>query len=239
VLFTALPIVAGVMFILNLTQNPIDFIHAIGEAGGSVINVGIQILFWVTLAFVLLERSEEKPAEVHRSASRAWTVAQLPKLPRKRQISTGEALTDIVMELFVLLWIVLPVIRSVLRSDPESVPFFHPDLWAVWLPIFVVLLILNLIHDVIKLKVGNWTPALTVTNVILSLGWIIYIAALVTTQEVINPAFLATLDSSAELARLHEVAVWSVNISAAVIAGICIWDMLNSIRLSSQLRGAS
>jgi hypothetical protein len=236
VLFTALPIVAAIMFVLNLTQNPIDFIHAIGEAVGSVIGVGIQILFWVTAAFVFLERSEEKPAEVHRSGSQAWTVAQLPKLPRKRQISIGEALTDIAMELFVILWILLPPIQNWLRGDPELVPFFHPGLWPLWFAIFLVLMVLNLTHDVIKLRVGNWTSALTITNVILCTGWIIYIVALVTTQEVINPAFLATLSNTSEMARLQEVASWSVNISAVVVIGICIWDIVNSVRLARQLK---
>jgi len=165
---------------------------------------------------------------------RTWTVDQLPKMPHKRQISIGEALTDIVMQLFVLLWIVLPPVQSWLQGDNESVPFFHPDMWNLWFPIFFALVVLNLIHDVFKLKIGNWTPALTATNVILCLGSIVYIVALVTTQQVINPAFLATLDS-AQVSELRNVTTWStwtVNITAAVLIGIFVWDMFNSIRMS-------
>ena len=130
-----------------------------------------------------------------------------------------------------MVWIVLPVIRG----GSDSVPFLHPDLWNFWLPLFFVIMGLTLVHEVFPLKIGIWTPALTITNVILGLISIIYIAALVLTQDVINPAFLAMLDSSLETAKLREVARWSIDISAAIIAGIYVWDIVNSIRLSRQL----
>ena len=234
VLIIVLPIFATVTFILTLANDPLDFVNAFGEAVGGVFNVGLQILFWMTLVFVLLERSDAIPGESLMRNHRTWTVDQLPKMPHKRQISIGEALTDIVMQLFVLLWIVLPPVQSWLQGDNESVPFFHPDMWNLWFPIFFALVVLNLIHDVFKLKIGNWTPALTATNVILCLGSIVYIVALVTTQQVINPAFLATLDS-AQVSELRNVTTWSkwtVNITAAVLIGIFVWDMFNSIRMS-------
>jgi len=48
VLFTALPIFAVVTFIITLTENPLDFINAVGDAVGGAFNIGVQILFWVT-----------------------------------------------------------------------------------------------------------------------------------------------------------------------------------------------
>jgi hypothetical protein len=237
VLLTALPVVTVVIFILTLTQNPLDFIGAIGEALGSAFSVGVQILFWVTLVFVLLERSDEVPYEAPRQKDQAWTVAQLPKLYRTRQISVAETLLNIASILFVLIWIALPYTLGRLRGDPIPVPFLHPDLWNFWLPLFFVIMGLTLVHEVFKLKIGNWTPALTATNVILGILSIIYIAALVITQEVVNPDFLALLDQAENSAKLREVARWSLGISAAVIAGTYIWGMVNSILLARRLQG--
>jgi hypothetical protein len=234
VLYIVLPIFAAVTFILTLAKDPLDFINAVGNAVSGAFNVGLQICFWNTVVFVLLERSDAITSEALERTPKTWTIAQLPMMPHKRQISIGEALTDIVMELFVLLWIVLPPVQSWLQGDTEFVPFFHPDLWTLWFPMFCVLLVLSLIHDVFKLKIGNWTPALTATNVILGLLSIIFIVALVTTQEVINPAFLATLDST-QVSELRNVATWStwtVNITAAILIGIFLWDMVNSIRMA-------
>ena len=234
VLFTVLPIIAAVTFILTLTQDPLDFINAVGEAVGSVFNVGLQILFWITVVFVFLERSNEIPNEPQGADIRAWTVAQLPKLPKKRQISIGESIMNIATVLFVMIWVALPPILDRFQGDNGSVPFLHPDLWNLWLPLFFVIMGLTLVHEVFQLKIGNWTPALTATNVILGLISIIYIAALVITQDVINPAFLAMLDNSGA-PELREVATWSIDISAAIIAGIYVWDIVNSIRMARRL----
>jgi hypothetical protein len=235
VLFTALPIIAVVTFVLTLTQNPLDFINAAGEAVGSVIDIGLQILFWTTLVFVFLERSDAIPNESLSPDARKWTVAQLPELPRKRQISTVETVINIATILFVLIWIALPFAIGRFRGDPVPVPFLHPNLWNFWLPIFFVLMGLTLVHEVFKLKVGNWTPALTATNVILGLITIIYITALVITQDVINPAFLTMFESAPGSRELREVIGWTINISAAVIVGIYVWDIVDSIRLAKQL----
>jgi hypothetical protein len=237
VLYIVLPIFAAVTFILTLADNPLDFAEALGEAFGGAFDVGLQILFWITVVFVLLERSDEVPYQTKSIESNKWTIAQLPKTPHKRQISIGEALTDIVMDLFVFLWIVLPLFQNWFQSDSNPVPFLNPDLWNVWLPVFFVLMTMNLIHDAFKLKIGNWTPTLTATNVLLCLASIIYIVALVTTQQVINPAFLATLDSTqfSELRNVTTWATWTVNISAAILVGILLWDMVNSMRLARRL----
>lgn len=235
VLFTVLPIFAIVTFILTLTENPLDFINAVGEAVGGAFNVGLQILFWVTIVFALLERSDEIPNVPQGANTRAWTVAQLPKLPKKRQIGVVETVINIASILFVLIWIALPFTLERLQGYPVPVPFLHPNLWNIWLPLFFVIMGLTLVLEVFKLKIGNWTPTLTATNVILSLISIIYIAALVITQDLVNPDFLTMLDNAADSSELREVVTWTIDISAAVIAGTYVWSIVDSVRQSRRL----
>ena len=234
--FTALPIVAVVRFILSLTNDPLDFVGAVGDAVGNAFSVGTQVLFWVILVFVLIERSGEKPDDLPKSDSRQWKVDQLPSLPRKRQISVAETVMNIAVLLFLLIWIALPTTLDLLQGTPASVPFLHPNLWSFWLPIFFVIMGLTLVHEVFKLRIGNWTTGLTVTNVILGIISIVYIAALVTTQDVINPQFLSMLENKEGFERLRESARWSINISAAIIAGTYVWSMVDSIRKARQLK---
>jgi len=234
VLGTALPVVAIVTIFVALARNPIDFADALGQAFGRVIDVAIGVLFWVTVAFVIVERSDTNPNELGSAKTGVWTVSQLPKLPSKRQISIAETLTNIVFITSFTVWIVLPLVRS---QGNDYVPFLNPDLWQLWLPVFFVLVVLTLIHEVFKLIIGNWTQPLMITNVILCLSSIAYIITLVMTQDVFNPAFLATLsdDVVGELRESARWARWSVNISAAVIIGIYAWDIVNSIMLSRRL----
>ena len=232
VLSTALPIVAIVAFTVALAKDPLDFINAVGEAFGGVIDVGTGILFWVTVGFIIAERTDAKPEELGGSKPKAWTVDQLPKSPAKRQISVGESLTNIVFFTIFIAWVILPPFFAWLRGDEGFVHVFHPNLWNIWFPIFFVIAVLTLILELFKLKIGNWTPALTVSNVILCIGSIAYIIALVTTQEIFNPAFLATLTESVaaeELGNVTSWTKWTVNISTAITIGIYVWDMIDSI----------
>ena len=196
--------------------------------------MAIGILFWVTVAFIIVERTDTNPNELGSAKPGTWTVSQLPKLPKKRQISIAETLANIVFLTGFTVWIILPFIWS---QGNEAVPFLNPDLWQIWLPVFFVLVALTLIHEVLKLIIGNWTQPLMITNVVLCLISIVYIIALVTTQDLFNPAFLGTLseDVVVKLRDTDRWARWSVNISAAIIIGIYVWDMVNSIILSRWL----
>jgi len=233
VLATALPVVAILTLSIALARDPIDFVDALGQAFGRAIDVAVGIVFWVTLGFVIVEHSDARPTEVRNPKNGAWTVAQLPKFPTKRQISIGEALTNIVFTIGFTVWIVLPFVRFL---SNQSVPFLNPDLSQVWLPVFLVIAGLSLVHELFKLKIGNWTPALTATNVILGIISIAYIIALITTQDVFNPAFLATLnEGAADVRDPAEWARWTINISAFIIIGIYVWDIINSIIMSKRL----
>ena len=116
-----------------------------------------------------------------------------------------------------------------------AISLLNPDLWQLWLPVLIVIAGLSVVHELFKLRIGNWTPALTLTNVILGIVSIAYIVAFVTTQEVINPAFLETLTDSPAISDTARWARWSVNISAAITIGIYVWDMVNSIIMAKRL----
>lgn len=234
VLYTALPVIAAIRFVLALTENPLGFGSAFLDAIASAFNIGVQIVFWITVVFVFLERSEEAPASA--STGKQWTVSQLPELPRKRQISVAEAVMNIAVNLFLLLWIGLPFGLDRLQGDPSKVPFLNPDLWNFWVPVLFVIVALTLVHEILKLKIGNWTPTLTAANVILGIVSIVFIITLVSTQSMVNPEFLSTLDNVQGAARLRETVQWSIGISAAVMVGIYIWSMSESIRKSRQLK---
>ncbi len=235
VLTTVLPIVLTVTFLVRLANEPGDVIGSFLGAAGFAFSAGLQVCFWVTLGFIIAEREGAPLEDFHGNRSRVWTPDQLPPLPKKRQMDISEAITSIALVLGgAILMALSPQILSI-QSNGETIPFLHPNLWRVWLPIFFVLVGLTMIHELFKLKIGIWTRALTVTNVILGLASITYILLLVTTQEVVNPAFVAGMNAgmpTLDVQNSTEWAVWTVGITAAIIIGIYIWDMVESIRLA-------
>jgi hypothetical protein len=234
ILSIALPAFALVTLVVNLSADPADVGDAIGRAVGGAVDVGLQVLFWVTVVFAGLEHAEPHPQEAS-GKRRAWTVDQLPKLPGPRQISTSEALTDIVADLTAAGLIAVPFLAAWLRGDADFVPLLNPGLWRGWLPGILIILVLSLVHDVFKLRIGNWTPALTGTNVILGLASIAFLAALVMTQEVINPAHIASTAIGVLPAQARESARWGVLITVGFICLAYLYSIINSIVLSRRL----
>lgn len=231
VLYVVLPIFAAVTFVLAMAGNPLHFLNAFGKAFGGAFGVGVQIIFWMTLVFALLERSDAIPDGPAAASTGKWTVAQLPDLPRKRQIPVGESIMNIAFLLVVMLWIALPSALAYFQGGDGLAPILNPDLWSFWLPLLFVIMGLTLVHDIFQLKIGNWTRPLMVTNVILGIISIIYIAALVLTQDVVNPAFLTTMQSSGSQNPVTWAA-WTANITAVILIGIYSYDIINSVRLA-------
>ncbi len=63
ILFIALPIYAAVTITLILAADPLDFLNATFKVLAGAFNVGVQAFFWVTMVFVLMERSDAIPGE--------------------------------------------------------------------------------------------------------------------------------------------------------------------------------
>lgn len=245
VLITALPISFLAIFFVNFAEADKNFIGVTLQAAGQTLNIWVYIVFWMTVVFVILERLGIKPGEMEHLGvdpvkpgirkTRAWTPDQLPPLPKTRQISVGEAATDIVMSLFGIGFVASSTSLLRVQGGDGSIPLLHPRLWDFWLPLFFIIAGLTLVHEIFKLKIGNWSPALTITNVILSLVSIGYLLALVFTQEVVNPEFLAALEGGGVTPEMQISASWSVGITVAIIIGIYVWNIVNSIVMAKRL----
>jgi hypothetical protein len=233
VLSTALPIFLVVTLLVDLANDPGSVIGSLVDAAWGTFYVALQIAFWVTVGFIIAERTGADPNDAPSKEPRVWTPDQLPPLPKKRQIDISEVVTSMALVIggaLLIAW--SPRILSI-QNNGETIPFLHPNLWNLWLPIFFVLVGLTVLHELFKLAIGNWTRALTITNVILGVAAIAYIVALITTQNVFNPAFVAALAESGARGA-QEATSWAtgaINVTAAIIIGIYVWDMVDSVRM--------
>lgn len=234
VLSTALPIFLVVTFLVGLANDPGSVIGSFMEAAWDTFYVALQIVFWVTVGFIIAERTGADPNDAPSKGPRVWTPDQLPPLPKKRQMDISEVVTSMALMIggaLLIAW--SPRILSI-QNNGETIPFLHPNLSSLWLPVFFALVGLTVLHELFKLAIGNWTRALTITNVILGVAAITYIVALITTQNVFNPAFVAAL-AERGVRGTQEATAWArgtINVTAAIIIGIYVWDMVDSVRLA-------
>ncbi|MEW6402080.1 MAG: hypothetical protein AB1649_09785 [Chloroflexota bacterium] len=235
VLAVALPVSLLIQFFVKYAATSENLSRVLLQSAGATLNIGVHIWFWITVTFVILEHSGLKPSELDSGESREWTPEQLPQLPRPRQIGVGDVVTDIILTLGGMAFVAFSTSLLRISGDAGNIPLLHPDLWKVWLPLFFVLSGLTLVHELFKLRIENWTPALTITNVILGLVAIGYLLGLVFSQGLLNPAFLAVLESGGVTPELRQSAEWTIGITVAIIIGCYAWSIYNSIIMAKRL----
>lgn len=151
-------------------------------AVGMVAQVGVQIAFWVTLSFALVQRTGAKPTE------RSWTPDSLPEIPNRR-IGLGEtafAVATITLAMWALWysqdhWLVAGI-------DGGQVPLINPAAWDFWIPALYVVLVASLVIEIAKYRVGHWTVRLAAINTVVNAALAAIFIAVWIDGSVLNPA---------------------------------------------------
>jgi hypothetical protein len=123
-------------------------------------------MFWVTLGFIVAERSDEVTKADIEPFNRVWTPDRLPAVP-DRQIGYAETIGSLVVVIFVIL--VIFAQRSVAPA-----PFFDPDAWSLAIPVILGLLVVSAGFELVKFRVGRWSVGLASFNALLDValaGW--------------------------------------------------------------------
>ncbi|HKX23751.1 MAG TPA: hypothetical protein VJM46_00795 [Candidatus Saccharimonadales bacterium] len=218
-------IVAAVMLAVGFAEGGQPVMATIVEAIGAGIMAGVQVAFWVTLVFAILERAGIKPEELEG----AWTPEQLPQVPKntKRQISVAEGVSGAVLLGLFMAWVALsPIIHL-----KDGAPLLNPELWNFWMPVFFVLTGLTLVQEAAQAKIGNWTTTLVVTNALLSVASLVFLVALLSTQQVINPAYVEAWGWN-KSEGFDEAMRWTGAIAVASTIGIYVWEIAQSMVLN-------
>lgn len=234
----ALPVIAVIAIIVTLASSGGDLAKALGSGIESVFEVGVQILFWVTLGFVIAERTSGPDGP---SLGKAWTVDDLPETPaRGRQISIGDTLLSVItMVVFGGLAFVQweNGIGSFVRGLDESyerLPALNPDLGAMWVTGFYVLLVLSIVLAIVRYVTGYWTRPMVVLTVIDSVLWTIYVIALASTQQIFNEELARRIDTNtnADWWETGGSANW---IAAVIVIAINVWEVWEAWQGSREL----
>jgi hypothetical protein len=194
-----------------------------GTAFGVALQVGLQLAFWVTLAFAIIDRTtDRRDAPLVR-----WTPDHLPKLPTRERFGLGELIPSIVFLVFfgtAILWQQSVSFFTDVAGDP--IPVLNPDLWSFWLPWFLSIILLDLIFTVLLYVRGYWTMLFASINLALNVAFAVPAVWLFTTGQLINPAFLEAMGWP--VADIPTVA--TVTVLVALFVGITLWDSVDGYR---------
>lgn len=194
----------GVTLLSWLFQAPVNWYEAphigalVQDVLSAVITGGLQGAFWVTIVFVILERSGVDAAEMGFTGE-SWTPEDLPEIPEDATvISRGESVFSIVFSLLfaALLYFRPDLIGMHLRDAEggvESYPLLNLDQLRIYMPFILILTLAQLVFFVWGFITKRWTKGIAVYNIVLNLAMIVLAVVMLLDSALISQEFLTQI----------------------------------------------
>lgn len=223
VLVTVVPLVTVILMTIDAFS---------GESIGSIAGHGawmamalvVHISFWITLSFVIVERSSEGGLTQKSLGIAPWTPESLPEPPRGPRGSLGETLTNVAWLAILGVLLVWQQVAPMVRIDGERLPVINPDLWSFWMPLVLVTLVAEIAFEAAKYLAGaRWTVGFAALNTVTGLLFAAPVAWLAYQERLLNPAFVEAMQEhvgAMDASTVHTVTL-------VVILGIWLWDSVD------------
>jgi hypothetical protein len=192
------------------------------ELMGSVIATGfgafLHTTFWVTLVFVVLERTKNS------SAIDTWDVNHLREIPSKTT-GRGEMIASLAflfMGIVVLLW---DQLKGLVVQGGVAYPFLNPGLWPWWITGLMVLMAAQTALVIAVYLNRRHGPAFAIINTALALSFAVPATALLSTGQLVNPEFVTAVFTvnGVDAGTLRTLAI----LIGAGIVGFSAWGIID------------
>ena len=211
-----LPIAAAGVLIGQLVSGA-----GIGDAIGTTVTTAIQIAvnlgFWTTLVFAVLERTTRD-----HDLTTTWSPDQLPDVPEPQR---SDRLSELIGSLvFLGVFAALLVTQQfglVWLADAGVVPVLNPELWSFWLPYFLALIALEVLFAV-AVYASGWNWWLVAAKLVLNIAFTVPALWLLLTGQLLSPEVL-------EAMRWPWGDAGPIVLTVIVVAtvGVALWDVVD------------
>jgi hypothetical protein len=213
-LVTAVPIVLAVTAVAQVISGS-DVGDVFAQLMGVGISLIVHIVFWTTLVFYFIDRSDE-------ASGTEWSLSMLPSVPTAGSIKLSDTIASVVFLVIAMaMFIVSRDISPVTAADGSMVPIFDPAMWDFWFPFLVTVLAVEIVFEVIKYRVGSWTWGLASVNLAINALFAVPAVYLLATDQIFNPDFLETVPD--QVLALD----WVIIVS---IVAISVFDVIYAFR---------
>ncbi|HWG99976.1 MAG TPA: permease prefix domain 1-containing protein [Pilimelia sp.] len=227
-LLSFVPLTVGALVGLLQAADGDNVGGAVGQGVSAAFQVAVQIVFWVTLVFVVLERTNT-PLELP-----AWSVDQLPRVPVERQIGLADTAASVAFLALVIVFLPLQHLRSfATTATGDNLPLLDPALWGFWLPWLIGVLVAAVGVEIAKYRAGCWTWPLVGVNAMVNAAFAVPVVWLLLTGRMLNPELVRHVDWLARGDNLDRVAT----VVAVGTVLVVLWDTVDSVVRAYRSRG--
>ncbi|MEK4627108.1 hypothetical protein MKZ17_02480 [Solibacillus sp. FSL R7-0682] len=172
----------------------------IGEGIWTIIEVGMQVFFWLTITFAIIERfDKEKDPEPLSFSLEKWTSDDLKNIayiPKKKAISKLEVFGSL---MWTAIWATLYFYANQLVGVYEGnggrlefvMPVFNQEVLLQYWPIIVIIIGLEIALALYKLLKEQWTKRIAIYNTVLQITVTITFIVILVNPNLLNEAFIS------------------------------------------------
>jgi len=208
--------------------------NLVGSIISSSITGALQGAFWVTLVFVLLERSGVEAGYIP-AFHKEWTPNDLPELTtnHKKKISRGEILVSMFFTiLFTAVIYLQPQLIALYslggKDNVKVTALFNIERLDLYMPFILMLVVIKLGIFVWKYITESWNKPLSIVNAVYNISICVLILVMLCDKLLINEAIISAL------ADLRKVSVLTLSnwlgkakwIFGLVFIGSCLFDSI-------------
>lgn len=170
----------------------------LGEAIWVFLGSFIQVFFWVTIVFFILERTVKSPDDIPLSlSSTPWTPKDLestPYIPLKKKITKGEVLFGL---FWTILWValyfnamhIIGIYRQGTSGLEFAVPVFNQETLLSYLALVIIVVILEICRVAYMAIAREWTVKLAVTNTLINAITIVFLIMVASNPDLFHAEF--------------------------------------------------
>lgn len=194
---------------------------SIGDVIGAVIvvtlSVVVHVCFWVTLVFVVLERTGADTGET-------WDVDQLPE-PTENGAARSDMIASLVMLGVLIAAVLWDATRGFFPTGGDPVPVLNPGLWPWGMVMLFGILVADALLAVAVYVRRRWTAGLAAVNTALSIAFAIWAVVLLVRGELVNPEFvqLVFAENGVEADTLRVLTV----LTGVGIVAVQVWTIID------------
>lgn len=190
--------------------------QVLASAANAAFLAGVQIAFWVTVVFAVVERTGGAPA--------TWALDEVPKARRATGVSVGELIASTIgLTLLAVFLLWQPGYQATWGDKGSLIPILDPALNAFWIPWLVAVVIASLVLTVAVFVHGRWTIWLAGVNSALNLAFAGPVVWLLLNDRVLSPQFVDAIQKAPVPAP-----AFVPTLLAWIFAGVAVLDSAQS-----------
>ena len=244
----SLPIAAVISLIVLAADHIIGFdqhtsalnmiILLVAEGIWGTIAVGMQVFFWMTVVFAIIERASKSndttPLTPHLQEWKVEDLKNSPLIPKKKAIPKYEVFGGLIWTaIWATVYFYADHLVGIYKSGPDGLEFVVPALnesvlVSYW-PIILLIVCLEVSLSISKLIKRQWTKGLAWFNTLLQVLIAIAFAVIMINPNLFHPDFIEQLANMFQLPE-GRIEMWLIGISCCGVGIAAIISIVDGFR---------